>query len=473
MVSKRYLWLSIVVTLAIGLVAFRVTVSTTAGFLVWSDGLAYFFHARSLVLDGNSDITNEFDEFDRRYPIDPNKSSVMDSIRMNTGRNEETGRVVAPWPVGMGLVTAPFYALGFAAESIVASVQGREPDSFGIIPQYFFAFGSLAFGLLGFWATYLCCRQIADEARSYLVALCAVFAGPAAFYIFVNPSMAHAVSFGLASSLILMWWRQWVAGTGPRAMLLPGLILGLLVTIRLQNAIFGLLLAALVMRELWRGGWLRSVASALAGLATCAIPMTALVLHSAAYGPPHAKFALQQGGVLMVGSYPIHLQSPFFFDVLFSCRHGAFHWAPILALGTIGLIWAARRESWALVLLAVFALQVYLIGGIGIADPSGHRATFDPSNWNDHWKGGTSFGMRYLTECTPLFAAGLVTLLNMSRTSTATILWRIGLTILVVWNGLLILAYGLNTVSRSYCVTYGEMWAGVTQALAKIFGRLL
>ena len=136
----------------------------------------------------------------------------------------------------------------------------------------------------------------------------------------------------------------------------------------------------------------------------------------------------------MVGNYPIHLKSPFFFDVLFSCRHGAFHWAPILALGTIGLVWAARRESWALVLLAVLALQVYLIGGIGIADPSGRPVTFDPSNWNDHWKGGTSFGMRYLTECTPIFAAGLVVLFNISRSEAAMVLWRVGLAGLVLWN---------------------------------------
>jgi hypothetical protein len=472
MVPRRYLWFSIVITLAIGLVAFRVTVATTNGFLVWSDGLAYFFHARSLVLDGNSDITNEFDEFDRRYPVDPNKSSVMDSIRMNTARDMQTGRVVSPWPVGMGLVAAPFYALGFGVESIVAFLQGREPDSYGLIPQYFFAFASLVFGLGGFWATYLCARQFAAEKASYLAAFSAVFAGPAVFYIFVNPSMAHAISFGLAAALVLLWLRGWFAGVGLRTMLLPGLLLGLLVTIRLQNAIFGLLLAALVIRELWRSGWLRSLGAAMSGLVATAIPVTALVLHSAAYGPAHAKFALQQGGVLMVGNYPVHLKSPFFFDVLFSCRHGAFHWAPILALGTIGLVWAARRESWALVLLAVLALQVYLIGGIGIADPSGRPATFDPSNWNDHWKGGTSFGMRYLTECTPIFAAGLVMLFNISRTDAAMMLWRVGLAGLVLWNGLLILAYGLGTVSRSYCVSYGDMYVGVTQALAKVFGRL-
>jgi hypothetical protein len=64
-------------------------------------------------------------------------------------------------------------------------------------------------------------------------------------------------------------------------------------------------------------------------------------------------------------------------------------------------------------------------------------------------------------------------LFNISRTDAAMMLWRVGLAGFVLWNGLLILAYGLGTVSRSYCVSYGDMWVGITQALAKVVGRLL
>lgn len=470
MVSKRNLWLSLVMTLAIGLVAFRVTVSTTGGFLVWSDGFAYFFHARSLVVDGDTDITNEFDEFNRRYPKDSDKSAVMESIRAFTTRDPQTGRIVAPWPIGMGLVLAPFYAVGFAVESFVAPLQGREADSYAIIPQYFFAVGSLIFGLLGFWAMYLSCHGIADKSRSYVAALATVLGGPVVFYVFVNPSMAHAVSFGLASALVLVWSRQWISGTGPKAIILPALLAGLLVTIRLQNSIFGLLLVALLTRELWRSGWLRSSVSASVGLAMCAIPIGALVLHAAKFGSPQTKFAIQQNGVVMFGNYPLHPKSPYFFDVLFSCRHGAFFWAPVLALGLIGLIWAARRESWAPVLLTVLALHAYLIGGMGIANPNIESVSFDPTNWHDHWKGAPSFGMRYLTECAPIFALGLASLLDRAQLRTMRLLVPIGLSILVAWNGLLILAYGLNTISRSGCLTYGEMWIGVGKAVGKIFG---
>jgi hypothetical protein len=50
--------------------------------------------------------------------------------------------------------------------------------------------------------------------------------------------------------------------------------------------------------------------------------------------------------------------------------------------------------------------------------------------------------------------------------------WGVALSLFVLWNGLLILAYGLNTVSRTYCVTYMEMATGVGQALTRVAGAL-
>ncbi len=466
-ISRRALLLSLVATVAIGLIAFRVTVATTGGFLVWSDGLAYFFHARSLVLDANSDITNEFDEFDRRYPKGQPSSAVMDSIRRNVTRNDQ-GLIVSPWPIGMGMVAMPFYAAGYLVESLTAGFQNRKPDSYGLIPQYFFALSSLIFGWLGFWSTYLCCRKISDRSRSYLATFAVVFGSPAVFYIFVNPSMAHAVSFGICAVFILNWLSQWLRGPSVRVMAILGFLLGLLIAIRLQNAIFGSLLATLVIRQIPYSGWISASKLALAGIATCALPLSALALHSLAYSASHGSLAIQQNGIAVIGNYPIHLMSPFFWDVLFACRHGAFNWAPVLAIGTLGIICCVPRRLWIVPLLIVLVLNVYLIGGIGIVDPSGKIPTFDTSNWNDHWKGGASFGMRYLTEVTPIFAIGLAGLLNLFfRGMFTKICWHLVLIGMIVWNGLLVLAYGLNTISRTHCVTYGERWTGVIQVLGK------
>ncbi len=468
MISRRALLLSLAATLVIGIAAFRMIVTTTGGSLVWSDGLAYFFHARSLVIDGNSDITNEFNEYDRRYPVDRPGSSVMDSIRRNVIRNDQ-GLVISPWPIGMGMIAVPFYAAGYLVESLVARWQNRKPDSYGLIPQYFFALSSLVFGWLGFWSTYLCCREISDKTRSYLATFAVVLGSPAVFYVFVNPSMAHAVSFGICAVFVLHWLRHWLREPDVSVMTALGFLLGLLITIRLQNAFFGVLLVALVIRQVPRSGWSRASSLALAGLAACAVPLSALALHSLAYGGSHQSFEIQQNGVAVIGNYPIHLKSPFFWDVLFSCRHGAFNWTPVLALGAIGLICFARVKLWIIPLLIVLLLNIYLIGGIGISDPSGKIPTFDTSNWNDHWKGGASFGMRYLTEVMPIFAIGLAALLNsFFRTTFFKLFLQFVLVAMITWNGSLILAYGFNTISRTHCVTYGERWVGVLQVLTKL-----
>ena len=70
----RWIWLSVLFTLCVGLIAFRVTVSTTSGSIVWSDGLAYFMYARSIAVDFDTDLTNEYQELNDRFASDQRDS---------------------------------------------------------------------------------------------------------------------------------------------------------------------------------------------------------------------------------------------------------------------------------------------------------------------------------------------------------------------------------------------------------------
>jgi len=206
------------------------------------------------------------------------------------------------------------------------------------------------------------------------------------------------------------------------------------------------------------------------GIAGLLIPLSIQLLHTLLFGLTKDPLTTQQAGVVL-GEYPFDLRSPYFFHVLFSCRHGAFYWAPILGLGTIGLLWAARNRSWAWPLLITFLAQVYLIGALGLAysDPL-HGAAGQQSEWNTHWRGAPSFGMRYLTECAPIFAIGLSVLIKSSTRWVGKLFWPIALSLLVTWNGLLIMAYGLETISRSYCLTNRDMLNGVIEAVKRITG---
>lgn len=471
--ARGPLWLQIALSaalvLAVGLAAFRVTLWSAGGSLVWSDGVAYFLTARSLVIDGNSDIGNEIADLEAR-PAGTSLAGtqLLDSLRTNM-RRDASGRAYTPWPVGAGALMTPFYAAGWAAERLVAEREGRMPDSYGLLPQYFFGIGSLAWGLIGFWAAFFACRRIVPAGPASIGALGAVLAGPAVFYMFGHPSMAHALSFGLAGLATLSWLRQWQEGAGVVRFALLCLLVGLLAAVRLQSLLFALLPASLLLRAAWRSGFFAALRLALAGALTGAAGLAMQIAHARLYGPPQTGITLT-GAVVMIGTYPFHLGSPYFLDVLLSCRHGAFHWAPILGIASLGLAVAAWREGWARVLLLAVLAQVWLIGALGIA--SFDRVVPDFSgDWNTHWQGGTSFGMRYLTECTPMFALGLAWLASRGWPRRAR-LWQAGTLALAGWNGLLMLAYGLGTVSRSYCVTYPQMLQGVSEALGRLLERL-
>jgi hypothetical protein len=467
MLQKNLVFLSGIVALLFGIATFSVTAFSTSGFLVWSDGLAYFLYARSAVLDLDTDLTNEYEELDALLPAD---SRLMEPLRAWSQRDPRTGQISTIWPAGAGLVMAPFYALGYSAERLAAKLYGRSPDSYGLIPQFFFGFGSIFFGLLGFWSIVLCCKEIVSDKVAYLSSLGVVFAGPIVFYVFFHPSMAHASSVGIIALLLLLWLRQWNEHTSPRGMAALGLLLGLAVTVRYQNAIFGILLAALVLRQLRYSSLLRVVRIALTGIIACLLPLSLLLASFLLQMQPADGANGQQGSVL-VGRYPIDIASPYFFDVLFSCRHGAFFWAPVLAISLLGLAWAALRSGWAGVLVLTFLAQVYLIGGLGLAD-SVQPSTALNDGWQDRWPGGTSFGMRYLTECGPLLALGLAALIHSTVRFIQPLWWSAVLLALSAWNGLLILGYGLNTISRTDCVPYSAMWTGVMQALSKVLTRL-
>lgn len=481
---------AVAVAVVLALVCFRAVVAGTSGFLAWSDGYCYFLYARSLVIDHDTDISNEYAELDRRYP-EGGRDSVMDAVRTNAQRHPKTGGIFTPFPPGEGVVLAPAYWVGWKVEQYAAERAGRMPDSYGLIPQYAFSLGSFAFALLGFWATAALCMRVAPRAEALLATVGAVFAGPLLFYVYFSPTMAHAVTFGLFASYTLVWWRQWERGATVKGVLLMGFLVGVLATIRIQNLLFGVLAFALVAREahasLGRGARL-----ACFGALGALPPLAVLFVHTRLYVYSSGAVRWLESGALQIGQYPIDLRSPFFLDVLFSCQHGAFYWSPLLALGAAGLLIALPRHVWAWCLLAVLAVQVYLIGGLGHSLPSGYEvakwsikdyagykaqvAQHGATTWENLWWGGPMFGMRYLSDSAHVFAVGLAYAFGRFGGVLRTPLRPLAMAlvaVLVGWNLLLIVAYGMNTISRTGCATYAQMVSGIGQAATRVTAKLL
>jgi hypothetical protein len=241
-----------------------------------------------------------------------------------------------------------------------------------------------------------------------------------------------------------------------------GTLLGVATIVRYQNVLFGILPAALAVKD-WKETGLAAVRRAAIGALAFLVPVAPLLcrqLATTAISDQHTAVSIAQ--------YPVDLNSPYFWDVLFSCRHGAFHWAPLLGISLVGLTWALLRGSaWPGVLLGAFAANVYLIGGLGLSNIAygGHQP---PPGWLHHWDDAPSFGMRYLTECAPVFALGFACLMENLRRTLGPAIWTAIITSFATWNVLLIPAYGLETITRSGCLPYSEMLAGIAAVLRRL-----
>ncbi len=467
MLPKKWLLASGIAVLLCGTVCFAAVMHLTSGYLFRNDGTGYFLLTQSMVLDFDTEVTDDYLALDDRVPPE---SPAMSGLRTRRQPNPE--RVVFSWPIGSGLVMTPFYAAGYGLERLAATVAGSEPDPYGFLPQYAFGLGALFYGWLGFWATFLCCRRatgsVAPEGRKRDLAAAgaAMLAGPAAFYVFFNPTMAHASSLGLTALFVLLWWRCWDGeAPGAKAFVGLGLMYGLLVIVRYQNAIFGLLLAGLVWRLARRSSpWVALRAAAVVSLA-CLAPLSLQLAHLSAIdgtGDWHSEEALT------LGRNPIDLSSPFLFEVLFSCRHGWIYWSPVAGLGALGLLWISGRHAWARLLVIVLVVNVYLIGCLRGPPELMESLDAPPSLDETHWSGGHAFGMRYLTETAPLVALGLASwLARLGAGYRRRALYAV-LALLVAWNGLLLLAYGSGEISRAGCVTHLEMASGAIRALARL-----
>ncbi|MEQ8767373.1 MAG: hypothetical protein RL885_25915 [Planctomycetota bacterium] len=443
---KRSLW----ITLVTGLLTFWLSAQVRQHALVGGDGLAYFLYARSLVVDLDTNLHDEILDMNERVPAD---SSVIWSVNDLAEIDTDTREAELPWPIGAGLVHAPFYAAGLLGEALRAVITGSPIDTYGWIPQVFFCLGSLVFGWLGFCLTLRLVARAFPASRAIASTAAIFFAGPAVFYIFFHPSMSHAASFGLAAWLVLQFWDAW--HEAPRHAFLMGLTLGLMGIIRYQNGLFGLLLIAVAIRELARSGWRPALRFASIGMLGCALPLLLQLWHVEVNSLEGPASVSSEGGVVATRFRAIDLTAPHAWDALWSSNHGAFTWTPVLLLGTLGVLIAALRHGWARLALLLLAINVYLIGT------------------TEQWWGGSSFGMRYLIELTPFFALGLATLLtSVLGEGTPRPVWRWttwgSLGVLILWNLLLIAAFGLETIPHSDPVPFAAMAEGVGEVFTRI-----
>ncbi len=412
----------------VGLLVFLLTVLFSHDNRITADGIDHYVFLRSLWVDHDLDLANDYEAVTRGRAAAPAKTPI--------------GRTANPHPIGPALVWAPFYA----AADVVTRLAGRQADGLGRLYRDAVAVASLVYGWLGVVLVYLTAARLSGRAAGLLASLGIALATFLYWYLVHDPTMAHAMTFAASALVVWLWLRPTPRGLA-RALAL-GAACGLAALLRWQAALLFLLVAAEAAERLTRRERpltvLRDLAAAAGAAMVVFLPQ--LLVFKLLYG---SWLTIPQGSGFLAGT-------PVWSGVLFSPRHGLFSWSPFLYLGLAGLVlWLRRTPVQALAALVVFLLCARL--NAGVAD----------------WWGGSAFGGRRFDIVLPLFGIATALFLRWAWDHVAR---RPGLAVggivalFAAWNLLFSASFRAGAWDYSGPVAFEEMGRGVLSVIDRRLG---
>jgi hypothetical protein len=343
-------------------------------------------------------------------------------------------------PIGPAIAWAPAY-LAVAAADWLAGAAGGATDTGvarGLGPPYVEAIMLSSFGVMaaGLVMLHLRLRREFDPAIALIASVLTVAATMLAWYVVFEPSMTHAVSFGVVA-IALVLTERWTIDAAPtrRQSLALGAWFSLVLVVRPEDAVFAVfplsaLLFAPACRALAAGERLRVAGAMLAGAA----PLILLQVAAAAWLLSVNRFTLAGGDE----GYLNFLNSRWS-DVLFSSRHGLLTWTPFVWVALLGTIaYTRRRPLWAIPALIAFAALVWTNG-------SAHD-----------WAGGWAFGGRRFTSVLAAFAPG-VGLAVLAAYRRPLLVIAPAAAAIVGWNALLMTQYQRGLLPRDETVRFDTL----------------
>jgi hypothetical protein len=294
----------------------------------------------------------------------------------------------------------------------LARLSGAEADGFSGPEVKASLYASLLFSLGALLFAYrLIRRRLGGRYRAALVPLLVACGGPVVYYAIRQPGYAHPFATFWTAWLIDAWDASYGGRDAARndrreprplaTWLGFGALLGLAALARPQLVLWGVIFLAAavddVLRQMPPGSRTASswralgLALRLSGPRWAAGATLSLLL----FAPQLLAWKALYGGYVVVPQGPDFMRwdAPAWSEVLFASRNGLFPWAPLYALGALGLLVAlVRAPRLALALIAGILLQTVANGAV----------------W-DWWAGG-SFGGRRFDSCFIALAFGLAAL---------------------------------------------------------------
>lgn len=327
-----------------------------------SDGVDHFVYLRSLWVDGDLDLANDYAR------VSPRGASVDPPTPL--------GRAGNLHPVGPAVLWSPLYLLA----DLLARAAGLPADGDGPAYRNAAAVASLLWGWLGLVLLYDAARRQAGRWAALAASLGVGFGTFLYWYLAWAPTMAHAPAFFACALFVRLWLEPRLQG--PRRAALLGAACGLVALTRWPNALVALLPLVEALPRLRRPReWPALAREALAfGAAALVAFSPQMLAWKALYG---AWLTVPQGGAFLAGA-------PAVAGVLFSPHHGLFSWSPLLYLALPGFGPLFRGRPWAALGALAFAAALVRVNA-GVAD----------------WWGGAAFGGRRFDALLPLFGLAL------------------------------------------------------------------
>ncbi len=287
-------------------------------------------------------------------------------------------------PFGPVLVWMPFYLVACAIQALLHLVH-LAPPSRGDSPfiAWVTGLGTLGAVLVGWRYTYALVARHTDRVAARVGTIAAVWATPIAWYAVTQPLYQHGLAFCFVAVLVEYWDRT-RGDASLRRMIVLGIVGGLGMTMRGQEALWLLLPGVEALWHVLRGPdrrrWL---------VGGIVLTVAALV----AFTPQMLVWWYYTGSPLHPAQVePLRPTTPFFVVALFSTRGGLFPWSPVLYAAALGLCFGGRARALVWPLVAVFALDVYVVASAWVVTA------------------GYGFGARRLSDGAPLFALGIALL---------------------------------------------------------------
>ncbi len=335
------------------------------------DGYYYYVYLRSLQVDGDLDLTNDYQKWGNIFKFGPTATGYARNI----------------FGVGPALLWAPFFLLAHVLALI--GIQLGFPlslDGMSRFHQVITFYGSLLFGWLAVLFCYSAARTLFGRAHALWAALAAALAGPLPYYCLTYASYSHAGA-AMTTSLLVLLWIRWRDAWTLRRWILWGAVAGLVVLVRPAMAAFLMLPLFEGLRTIWAAfqpdephpHWRQIRGPLLGALAALLVFSPQLLAWKIIFG---SFWQVPQGEGFM------RWTDMLWPSTLFSPRNGLFTSAPLMVLALLGLVIAIKSRRWLIPLALVF---------IGILLTNG--AVYDWWGWG--------FSARRFTAALPIFVLGL------------------------------------------------------------------